>query len=162
MCRSLKIWLFDLQIKTVLILWSCTWMSTSRNSLKKIRYIVLPILILYILLFYYSFFHSFIYFLRDERFLACERPVRWPHPPSLKEFFFYLGGGGGLLPWKKDRFSKALGVLFFELLFFFLVHLQEQLIRKLAVILDVQDEDIIVEHLKEAGVGHRYVKYCLA
>ena len=33
--------------------------------------------------------------------------------------------------------------------------LQEQLIRKLAVILDVQDEDIIVEHLKEAGVGHR-------
>ena len=32
---------------------------------------------------------------------------------------------------------------------------QEQLIRKLAVILDVQDEDIIVEHLKEAGVGHR-------
>ena len=34
--------------------------------------------------------------------------------------------------------------------------LQEQLIRKLAVILDVQDEDIIVEHLKEAGVGHRY------
>ena len=32
---------------------------------------------------------------------------------------------------------------------------QEQLIRKLAVILDVQDEDIIVEYLKEAGVGHR-------
>lgn len=31
---------------------------------------------------------------------------------------------------------------------------KEQLIRKLAVILDVQDEDIIVEHLKEAGVGH--------
>jgi len=31
---------------------------------------------------------------------------------------------------------------------------REQLIRKLAVILDVQDEDIIVEHLKEAGVGH--------
>lgn len=29
------------------------------------------------------------------------------------------------------------------------------MIRKLAVILDVQDEDIIVEHLKEAGVGHR-------
>lgn len=24
------------------------------------------------------------------------------------------------------------------------------------MILDVQDEDIIVEHLKEAGVGHRY------
>ena len=46
--------------------------------------------------------------------------------------------------------------------FSLLVHLQEQLIRKLAVILDVQDEDIIVEHLKEAGVGHRYVKYCLA
>ena len=80
--------------------------------------------------------------------------------PSKKIFFF---GGGGLLPRKKDRFSKALGVLFFELLFFsLLVHLQEQLIRKLAVILDVQDEDIIVEHLKEAGVGHRYVKYCLA
>ena len=36
---------------------------------------------------------------------------------------------------------------------------QEQLIRKLAVILDVQDEDIIVEHLKEAGVGHRYTNY---
>ena len=77
--------------------------------------------------------------------------------------FFFIWVGGGLLPWKKDRFSKALGVLFFELLFFsLLVHLQEQLIRKLAVILDVQDEDIIVEHLKEAGVGHRYVKYCLA
>ena len=35
------------------------------------------------------------------------------------------------------------------------------------MILDVQDEDIIVEHLKEAGVGHRYAvnttqqgKYC--
>ena len=120
MWRSLKIWLFDLQIKTVLILWSCTWMSTSRNSLKKIRYILLPILILYILLFDYSFFHSFIYFLRDERFLACERPVRWPHPPSLKEKFFFWVGGGGVLPRKKDRFSKALGVLFFELLFFFL------------------------------------------
>ncbi|XP_015756834.1 PREDICTED: dyslexia-associated protein KIAA0319-like protein [Acropora digitifera] len=34
---------------------------------------------------------------------------------------------------------------------------KEQLIRKLAVILDVQDEDIIVEHLKEAGVGHSLI-----
>ena len=40
--------------------------------------------------------------------------------PSKKFFFIWVGGGGGLLPRKKDRFSKALGVPFFELLFFFL------------------------------------------
>ena len=44
----------------------------------------------------------------------------------------------------------------FMFVFLFLLCFKEQLIRKLAVILDVQDEDIIVEHLKEAGVGHRY------
>ena len=83
--------------------------------------------------------------------------------PSKKIFFLGWGGGGGCYLGKRIDFRKRVVFSFLNFYFFsLLVHLQEQLIRKLAVILDVQDEDIIVEHLKEAGVGHRYVKYCLA
>ena len=82
--------------------------------------------------------------------------------PQRKNFFG-VGGGGGCYLGKRIDFRKRLVFYFLNFYFFsLLVHLQEQLIRKLAVILDVQDEDIIVEHLKEAGVGHRCVKYCLA
>ena len=82
---------------------------------------------------------------------------------SPQRKIFFLGGGGGCYLGKRIDFRKRLVFSFLNFYFFsLLVHLQEQLIRKLAVILDVQDEDIIVEHLKEAGVGHRYVKYCLA
>ena len=56
---------------------------------------------------------------------------------------------------KKKKTNRSINRLEFDRFLSFLSIQQEQLIRKLAVILDVQDEDIIVEHLKEAGVGHR-------
>ncbi|KAM7429253.1 hypothetical protein ABFA07_019869 [Porites harrisoni] len=60
-----------------------------------------------------------------------------------------------LLTVKEDENSVHLVELYLDVdITKFTEENKEQLIRKLAVILDVQDEDIIVEHLKEAGVGH--------
>ncbi|XP_068735885.1 dyslexia-associated protein KIAA0319-like protein [Montipora capricornis] len=60
-----------------------------------------------------------------------------------------------ILTVKEDENSVHLAELYLDVdITKFTEENKEQLIRKLAVILDVQDEDIIVEHLKEAGVGH--------
>lgn len=65
------------------------------------------------------------------------------------------GSDDVILTVKEDQNSAHLVELYLDVdITKFTEENKEQLIRKLAVILDVQDEDIIVEHLKEAGVGH--------
>lgn len=65
------------------------------------------------------------------------------------------GNDDVILTVKEDQNSAHLVELYLDVdITKFTEENKEQLIRKLAVILDVQDEDIIVEHLKEAGVGH--------
>ncbi|XP_032240196.2 dyslexia-associated protein KIAA0319-like protein isoform X3 [Nematostella vectensis] len=60
-----------------------------------------------------------------------------------------------LLTVKEDEHSAHLVELFLDVdITKFTEENKGQLIRKLAVILDVQDEEIVVEHLKEAGTGH--------
>ncbi|KAK3699559.1 hypothetical protein QZH41_003933 [Actinostola sp. cb2023] len=60
-----------------------------------------------------------------------------------------------LLTVKEDENSAHLVELYLDVdITRFTEENKGQLIRKLAVILDVQDDDIVVEHLKEAGTGH--------